>query len=66
MKKTIFNYMLAAIVFSSFALGCSSQKNASSSDTTMKDTSKVSAPPPITDTVKKDTVKTTDTAKKPQ
>ncbi len=57
MKKKIFNYLIATIFFSAISFGCSSQKNASSSDTTAKDTGKVVAPPSVTDTVKKDTMK---------
>jgi len=65
MKTKILKYAIATMVVSSVALGCSSQKNAGSTDTTAKDTTRVTAPPPITDTMKKDTMKK-DTSKPPQ
>jgi len=64
MKKHILIYAVALITFCSIASGCSSQKTAGSSDTTMKDTSKVSTPAPVTDTAKTDTTKR-DTSPKP-
>jgi len=54
MKKHILGLALIAAMIGSIATGCSSQKKASGSDTTKKDTSKVTAPAPA-DTMKKDT-----------
>jgi hypothetical protein len=58
MKKQILSLALIAAMIGTIASSCSSQKNASSSDTTSKDTSKVSAP---ADTMKKDTSMKKDT-----
>jgi hypothetical protein len=55
MKKQILSFTLIAAMIGTLASSCSSQKNASSSDTTSKDTSKMSAPASATDTMKKDT-----------
>jgi hypothetical protein len=57
MKKQILSLALIGTIASS----CSSQKNASSSDTTSKDTSKMSAPASTADTIKKDTSMKKDT-----
>jgi hypothetical protein len=59
MKKHILNFAAVAMIIGAIASGCSSQKNASGSDTTkMKDTSKMATPAPAAaDTAKKDTMK---------
>jgi hypothetical protein len=58
MKKQILEIALIAAILGSIATGCSSQKKAGTTDTTMKDTSKVATPAatPV-DTMKKDTTK---------
>jgi pentapeptide MXKDX repeat protein len=61
MKKHILGFALIAAMIGSIATGCSSQKKAGDSDTTMKDTSKLTAP---ADTMKKDTAMKKDTMKK--
>jgi len=56
MKKQIVNFALIAAIIGSITAGCGSSKSATGSDTTKKDTSKVTPPPPAkTDTMKKDT-----------
>jgi hypothetical protein len=67
MRKQFVSLALATLLMGSVVAGCSSSKNASSSDTTLKDSSKMSAP--MSDTMKKDSaMKDTtkkDTVKKP-
>jgi hypothetical protein len=58
MKKQISNFVLAAAIIGTMAAGCSSSKNAGTSDTTKKDSAQTSTPaatPAATDTAKKDT-----------
>ncbi|ASU34641.1 hypothetical protein [Mucilaginibacter xinganensis] len=56
MKKQILNFALIAAMIGSIASGCSSSKNAGTSDTTKKDTAKMTVPPAAKpDTMKKDT-----------
>jgi hypothetical protein len=56
MKKQIVNFALIAAIIGSIAAGCGSSKSAAGSDTTKKDTSKMTPPPPAKiDTMKKDT-----------
>ncbi|WP_295796161.1 hypothetical protein [Mucilaginibacter sp.] len=55
MKKQIVNFALIAAIIGSIA-GCGSSKSATDSDTTKKDTTKMTPPPPAKiDTMKKDT-----------
>lgn len=62
MKKQILSFTVIVALTGAIISGCSSQKNTgSSSDTTSKDTTKVSAPASTPDTVKKDTSMKTDT-----
>lgn len=54
MKKQVLTFTLITGMIGSIAVGCSSSKNASGSDTTKKDSTVVK---PMTDTMKKDTTK---------
>lgn len=62
MKKQVLTFALITGMIGSIAAGCSSSKNASSSDTTKKDSAVVKSM--STDTMKKDTSMKKDTAKK--
>jgi hypothetical protein len=59
MKKHILTFALITAIIGSVTVGCSSQKNTGSSDTTKKDTTKIMSKP--ADTMKKDTVMKKDT-----
>ncbi|CAN5210707.1 hypothetical protein BH09BAC6_BH09BAC6_02300 [soil metagenome] len=62
MKKQILNFVIAATMTGCVAAGCGSTKQAgNTSDTTVKDPAKVSAP--AADTMKMDTLKKKDTVK---
>jgi hypothetical protein len=61
MKKQILGFALIAAMIGSIAAGCSSKKNMSDSDTTSKDTSKITAPAKTDTTMKKDTSMKKDT-----
>ncbi|WP_144912330.1 hypothetical protein [Mucilaginibacter frigoritolerans] len=61
MKKQILSFAVIVAMICTITSSCSSQKNASSSDTTSKDTSKMSAPASTVDTIKKDTAVKKDT-----
>jgi hypothetical protein len=61
MKKQFLGLALVAAMIGSIATSCSSKKSVSGSDTTAKDTSKVSTPVAAPDTMKKDTSMKKDT-----
>jgi hypothetical protein len=68
MKKHFLSFALITAIVASVAAGCSSEKAAGTSDTTMKDSASMSAPMSDTtarDTARTDTAATRDTTKTP-